>query len=74
MKNTITDFGIANKALENASGRIKIAKNQISDAVDGVENPDPSEVALKLMAAQTRLQASYQTTALIAKLNLTEYL
>ncbi|WP_018261502.1 hypothetical protein [Methylobacterium sp. WSM2598] len=64
-----------------ASGRITAQKTQngqtrlvLQNALAGVENADTQEVATKLLALQTQLQASYQTTATLAKLSLTNYL
>jgi flagellar hook-associated protein 3 FlgL len=46
----------------------------VQNSIDSVENADPTTIAANLLAVQTRLQASYQTTAAIAKLSLTDYL
>lgn len=69
-----SDLSVANAALGTASDRIAAAKAHLQDVIGGVENADPNEVATKLLATQTRLQASYQTTAVIAKLSLVDYL
>lgn len=69
-----TDFSVASKQLGDAKTRTANMTNQMQDIVDGVENIDPNEVAMKLMETQTRLQASYQTTSIIAKLSLVNFL
>jgi flagellin-like hook-associated protein FlgL len=74
MKNIVSEFGVASAGLAAAKSRLGIAKSQVEDAVAGVENADTSDVAMKLLATQTRLQASYQTTATITKLSLVNFL
>ena len=69
-----SDLAVARAALGNASDRLSATKAQLQDTLDGVETADPSTVATKLLATQTRLQASYQTTSLISKLSLVNYI
>jgi flagellin-like hook-associated protein FlgL len=57
-----------------AAHDLKITKAQAEDSLAGIENADPNEVAMKLLATQTRLQASYQTTSVLQKLSLVNYL
>lgn len=68
------DLANANAALGASSDRIKLAKSHAEDIVSGIEDADPNQVATELLETQTRLQASYQTTATIAKMSLTNYL
>lgn len=70
----VTEFATAKAGLDAARDRLGIAKNQVEDALAGVENADPNEVAVKLLATQTRLQASYQTTSVLSKMTLVNYL
>ena len=52
-----------------------VATKQIAeDALAGVTQADDEEVAVKLLQLQTQLQISYQATAMIAQLNLAQYL
>lgn len=74
MQPILTDFASARASLESAKNRIDIAKNQVEDTIAGVEDADPNEVAVKLLATQTRLQASYQTTSVLSKMTLVNYL
>ena len=39
-----------------------------------VEDVSNEETAAKLLSLQTKMQAAYQTTAIISRLSLTEYL
>lgn len=68
------DFAIASKRLDSAKERLGIAKAQVEDAIGVAEDADPNEVAVKLLATQTRLQASYQTTSVISKLSLVNFI
>lgn len=74
MRPVVTDFAMAKVGLDGAQQRLGIAKNQVEDALAGVEDADPNEVAVQLLATQTRLQASYQTTSALSKLTLVNYL
>jgi flagellar hook-associated protein 3 FlgL len=69
-----TDLANASITLGNAAARVSASKAQVQNGIDSAENADPTEVAAKLMALQTKLQASYQMTASIAKLSLTDYI
>ena len=69
-----TELAVANAAMGQAAGDLKITRGQAEDSLSDIEHADPSEVAMKLLATQTRLQASYQTTSLLQKLSLVNYL
>ncbi len=49
-------------------------KNVFLNTVDRVEGVDMNEVALKVTRLSTQLEASYQVTALISRLNLSNFL
>jgi flagellar hook-associated protein 3 FlgL len=53
-----------------ASERHKALNAVALDLVSHVEQADPHEVAVKLLQLETRLQASYQTTAMLSKMSL----
>jgi hypothetical protein len=42
--------------------------------LDEAKGVDTQEVAAAILTLQTRLQASYQTTAILSRLSLVEYL
>ena len=54
--------------------RSPTAVNSAQDLIDGVEKSDDQQVAASLLAIQTRLQASYQTTSMLSKLTLVNFL
>jgi flagellin-like hook-associated protein FlgL len=74
MQSIVSDFAAARAALDAAKERLGLAQAQVADTIAGVEDADPNEVAMKLLATQTRLQASYQTTSVISKLSLVDFL
>jgi hypothetical protein len=41
---------------------------------DKTESISPDQVATELLALQTRLQASYQTTSMLSQMSLVKYL
>ncbi|TDR85213.1 flagellin [Enterovirga rhinocerotis] len=69
-----TDFAIASKDLASATDRLGAAKAQVRDMLSGIEDADPNEVAMALLATQTRLQASYQVTSALSRLSLVEFI
>lgn len=70
----ITELGSAQTSLAQAKERNESTKNYLTTAVQGVENVTTEEVAVQILALQNRLQASYQTTSILSKLSLTNYL
>ena len=61
-------------AVKDAQTRLKQKATYYQDLVDGVENADPTTVSASILSLQNRLQASYQTTSILSKLTLTQYL
>lgn len=49
-------------------------KAQLQGLLDGIESVSKEEVAMEMLALQTRLQASYQATSLVSSLSLVNYL
>jgi flagellar hook-associated protein 3 FlgL len=70
----ITELGSAQNSLAQAKERNESTKNYLTTTVQGVENVTTEEVAVQILALQNRLQASYQTTSILSKLSLTNYL
>jgi len=70
----ITELGSAQTSLARAKERHDSTKNYLTTTLAGVENVTTEEVAVQILALQTRLQASYQTTAILSQLTLTNYL
>ena len=70
----ITEFGTAQNSIASAKERHDATKNYLGTTLAGIENVTTEEVAVQILAVQNRLQASYQTTAILSKLSLTNYL
>jgi hypothetical protein len=69
-----SDFATAQLTMKDATARQKQAQGMLQGIVDQAENVSPDQVASQILALQTSLQASYQTTAMLAQLSLTKYL
>ncbi|GAU83974.1 hypothetical protein [Bosea sp. BIWAKO-01] len=70
----IVELGTAQKAMASAKERHTATQNYLTTTLAGVEEVTTEEVATQILALQTRLQASYQTTAILSKLTLTNYI
>lgn len=69
-----TDFAIAQTTIKNASARQTQSQSMLQTMIDNTETISPDQVASELLALQTSLQASYQTTSMLSQLTLTKYL
>lgn len=74
LREITTDMSIASKTMDNAKTVIAQSSAQAKDALAGIEDADPTEAASRLLAAQTKLQASYQITSTVLRLSLADYL
>ena len=62
------------EAVESARLRHVSAEGILTTSIDEIEGADMEEVAAKILTLQTRLQASYQTTAILNQLSLVNYI
>ena len=69
-----TDLATAQSKIKDAKARQEQSQGLLQGIVDQAESVSPDQVATQILALQTNLQASFQTTALIAQLNLTKFL
>jgi flagellar hook-associated protein 3 FlgL len=69
-----TEISGAQRAAQASASRLATSVNSAQDLIDGVEKADDQQVAASLLSVQTRLQASYQTTAMLSKLSLVNFL
>ena len=58
----------------DAQDRHKQAALALTDFLQSIENVSPDQIGVELLALQTSLQASLQTTAMLSKLSLVNYL
>jgi flagellar hook-associated protein 3 FlgL len=60
--------------MQDATARQTQTQSTLQDMIDTTETVSPDQVASEILALQTSLQASYQTTSMLSQLTLTKYL
>ena len=68
------DLATAQATMKDAGARQTQSKSMLQNLVDSAETVSPDQVASQILALQTALQASYQTTSMLSQLTLTKYL
>lgn len=68
------DFSTTQIVMKDAKSRQGQTRTMLQSVVDQAETISPNEVATQLLALQTSLQASYQTTAMLAQLSLIRFI
>ncbi len=68
------EFAGAQTAIKAATDRQTQLKGMAQTMLDSIEGINQDEVATKILALQTNLQASYQTTSMLYQTTLTKYL
>ncbi|WP_137152425.1 hypothetical protein [Devosia sp. FKR38] len=68
------ELAVAHNALDNSAKRHTDYKSQLDNLLSDVETVSKEDVAMEIMALQTRLQASYQVTSMVSKLSLVNFL
>ena len=69
-----TDFADAQSTMKDVQARQTQSKTALQNMIDQTENISQAEVASQILSLQNALQASYQTTAMLAQLTLTKFL
>ena len=69
-----TDFANAQNTMKEATDRQTQTQNLLQNIVDQTETASTQQVASQILALQTTLQASYETTSILAGLTLTKFL
>jgi flagellin-like hook-associated protein FlgL len=69
-----TQIAGANLAANAAKTRIDDKKALLQGVLGGIENVNPNEVGVQLLALQTQLQASLQVTSMLSKLSLVNFM
>ncbi len=70
----LIEIANAGASLKSAEDRHRTKLNFVETVIADVEDSNQEETAARLLSLQTKLQAAYQTTAIISRLNLTDYL
>src|SRR5262249_6688425 len=68
------DFAAAQQVMKDASSRQTQAQTILQDMVGKTETVSTDQVASEVLALQTALQASYETTSMLSQLTLTKFL
>ena len=68
------EFAGAQTAIKSSTNRQTQIKAMAQTMLDSIEGINQDEVATKILALQTSLQASYQTTSMLYQTTLTKYL
>ncbi|WP_108396475.1 flagellin [Devosia submarina] len=68
------EIGLARGALQSATARHTDYKAQLNNLLSDIETVSKEDVAMEILALQTRLQASFQTTAMVSQLSLVNFL
>jgi flagellar hook-associated protein 3 FlgL len=69
-----TDFANAQNTMKGATERQTQTQTLLQNIVDQTETASTQQVASQILALQTTLQASYETTSILAGLTLTKFL
>jgi hypothetical protein len=72
--NIQTDFAAAQSTMKDAKARQTQAQTMLQNMVDQAEGISNDQVASQILALQTSLQASFQTTSMLSQLTLTKFL
>jgi flagellin-like hook-associated protein FlgL len=68
------ELGVAHGTLNNSKARHTDYKAQLDNLLSDVETVSKEDVAMEILALQTRLQASYQVTSMVSQLSLVNFL
>ncbi|MGV8854088.1 MAG: hypothetical protein ACOH2L_05530 [Devosia sp.] len=68
------ELAVAHIGLQNATSRHTDYKAQLDNLLSDVETVSKEDVAMEILALQTRLQASYQVTSMVSQLSLSKYM
>jgi flagellar hook-associated protein 3 FlgL len=68
------ELASSNTAMQAAKDRHTDTQKMLQDTLDSNELANPDEVGVSILALQTRLQASYQTTSMLSQLSLVNFL
>ncbi len=68
------EVAMAASLMKSTGERHKAKTQLVSSVISDVEDASNEETAAKLLSLQTKMQAAYQTTSIISRLSLTDYL
>lgn len=68
------ELAVASITLQSATARHTAYKAQLDNLLSDIETVSKEDVAMEILALQTRLQASYQATSMVSKLSLVNFI
>jgi flagellar hook-associated protein 3 FlgL len=68
------ELAVARNAMQSATKRHTDYKAQLDNLLSDIETVSKEDVAMEILALQTRLQASYQATSMVSKLSLVNFI
>ena len=68
------ELGVARGTINNSTKRHTDYKAQLDNLLSDIETVSKEDVAMEILALQTRLQASYQATSMVSKLSLVNFI
>lgn len=68
------ELAFAQSTMKNAQDSENQRNVTLTNFLQGIEQADPTEVASQMLAVQTQLQASLQTTSMLFKLSIVNYI
>jgi flagellin-like hook-associated protein FlgL len=74
MSEIVTELANSSTTMAATKARHAATQNMLLDAVQGIEKASDEETSVAILELQTRLQASYQTTSILSRLSLVNYL
>jgi hypothetical protein len=74
IQDMMAEFAGAGTAIKSSTDRQTQLKGMAQTMLDSIEGINPDEVATKILALQTNLQAAYQTTSMLYQTSLTKFL
>jgi flagellar hook-associated protein 3 FlgL len=74
IQNIQADLATAQATMKDAGARQTQSQAMLQNIIDQAETVSTDQVASQILALQTSLQASYQTTSMLSQLTLTKYL
>jgi hypothetical protein len=69
-----TELALTMTTVKKVQERTKTRDSTLAGWLQDIEGVNREEVSVKLLSLQTRLEASYQTTSILSRLNLTDFL
>ncbi len=69
-----TEIAGANVSAQSAKTRLNERVPLLQDMISNIEDISDEEISVKLLALNTRMQASLQVTAMLSQLSLTNYI